>query len=218
MVRTTFVDRTVMFGGDDLFGSDLSEALAEFSQECLQDAIASGEGSQNYRTYVNGRPDAPESSVVMPGPIIYEFSVLPDIVAWSLDFLRDRSPVLTGEFRDSWKVLVDEQEVSPDNLENLNNDITVAVVNPLPYARKIETGCMLRMHVPRGEIEACRQMVLSRWGNMVDVHRRFIMLDESYVMKTWFGGRRKKDGTRGRRKDLHPGALLTYPALVIKVL
>ncbi len=61
---------------------------------------------------------------------------LGDAVQWLLDELRRLSPVLSGRYRDSHVVVVDNQVVT--NLNSLKAGEPVKIVNIQPYAGKIE--------------------------------------------------------------------------------
>lgn len=68
----------------------------------------------------------------------------PDVLAWIATELRDRSPVLSGAYRDAHALFGDGRElmnaanVTPDS--NIPDASEYLFTNPLPYARRIEFG------------------------------------------------------------------------------
>lgn len=65
-----------------------------------------------------------------------------NVVLWALDQLRKHSPVLTGRYVQSHVVMINGQEIAGGNvalaLREVKDTDHVQIVNPLPYARKIE--------------------------------------------------------------------------------
>lgn len=95
-----------------------------------------------------------------------------EIVQFALTTLRERSPVGSGDdphpglYRDSHMVFVDGQFARDMTLVERATQINIS--NPVPYARKIETGRM-KLSVPANVYEESAQVVASRYGNSVSV-------------------------------------------------
>jgi hypothetical protein len=202
MARVTPIDRELRIATADIDPQAIAALLASTAREALADAIASGAGSPDFTRYVNGREGVLEDAVVPPGPILYEFNRLNDIVGWTLDFLRERSPVRSGRYRASHFVLANGRQVDPDRIPP---GVEIVITNDQPYARKIQIGAMM-MSVPPGIYEDARQFVQRNFGQLVAVQLRFVPLAGGYVLKR--GG-----GRKGRRA----GEPITYPALVINL-
>ncbi len=87
---------------------------------------------------VDGREGAPLESVNPDhGIIIAEWKLALDVIVWIGRTLKDRSPVLSGRYRDSHTLYADSVEADWDK-PPLAQEYTF--LNPLPYARKIEIG------------------------------------------------------------------------------
>lgn len=188
----------------------LAPAFADFAQSELAAAIASGAAKRVVARYVNGRRGADESSVVVPGAIEYEFSIWPAIIEFTLQALRDRSPVASGRYRDSWFVQV--RGARARSFDDIAPDATVVFCNDRPYSRKIEFGHM-QMSVPPGVIEDVHGMVVDRYGDTITARQANIPLRSGYIL---VGGRRsatRRRLQRGRR----PGEPMAYPALILNL-
>lgn len=143
---------------------ELSNTLARKARQARDEAIISGAAPNNFRTYVDGRVDVPEESVRPEGAIVYLFSLLGPAAIEVLTFLLLRSPVDSGDFRRAWIVLVNGNRWDRDlNLIPAKSEVTI--VNPLPYARKIDLGSM-KMSVPPQLIEDARRYLKNRYPNI----------------------------------------------------
>ncbi len=87
---------------------------------------------------VNGREDDTLSNIDPDhGIIIAEWQLALDVIAWIGMTLKQRSPVLSGRYRDSHTLYADSIEADLDKPPLAQEYI---FLNPLPYARKIEIG------------------------------------------------------------------------------
>lgn len=191
---------------------NVARELAEFAKAELADAIGRGEGSPVYDRYVNGALGAPESAVVPPGPILYDFIWWQEIVALALQYLVERSPVRSGRYKRSWLVMVDGRP-APDPA-GIPLDAEVIIVNDQPYSRKVDVGHM-KMSVPPHIIEDARQAVMRIFGNMLTARRTLVELPGGYVLKGRFHKGAGASARKGLRKDTQAGQPMTYPALVL---
>jgi hypothetical protein len=87
---------------------------------------------------VNGRQGADlESANPDRGTIIAEWRLVGEVLQWIMDTLNQRSPVISGKYRDSHIMLADGSEADPDD-HPLATEFKF--YNPVPYSRKIEVG------------------------------------------------------------------------------
>lgn len=205
-------ERDVKLATAGISPENIARELARFAVDERQKAIISGEASPTYDTYVNGRKGADESTVVPPGPILYEFSYWEPIIQFALAELNKRSPVKTGRYQGSHVVMIGSQVVSPST--QISSDEEVIIVNTQPYSRKIEVGHM-RMSVQDGVYEDIRKKVQSQFGRAVKVRVKQILLPNGYVLKGRFTRGYKKFARTKLKKDTEAGARMTYPALIM---
>jgi hypothetical protein len=116
------------------------QIAADYARGIRDGLIASGRAPRRFTTTVDGREGAAEESVRLDGGRIrYEFSTFGQAVAFALDYLQERSPVLTGEYKRSWLVLVGG---SPwrQSVADIPGDADVTITNDRPFHRLLELG------------------------------------------------------------------------------
>lgn len=123
---------------------------------------------QRFSRTVDGIAGAREEQVKAGGIIRYRYHRLEQIVQFAMETLFDLSPVLSGEYRNSHALFVDG--VASSNLSGWDGTGEIVIMNPLPYARKIEVGAM-KMTVPGSDhvYEQAAQVVRRRFGNQASI-------------------------------------------------
>lgn len=119
------------------------EAIAEFAGEQL-----AGARDANQRilgrvppntTHVDGRAEAPLTSVNPDkGIIVFEFELVADVLRWIMQTLVDRSPIVSGAYRNSHMIFADGAAIRLT--DTVPKAAEYVVLNAQPYARKIEIG------------------------------------------------------------------------------
>lgn len=210
MARAATFNRSLRLFVDRNLGPDALRAeMARRAIAARDELIARGEAPPRWRRYVDGKPDAPETSVRLDGAILYRFNLTGEAAQAALDLCRSTSPVRSGRFRDSWLVLSDDKPWK-QALTELPAEARIVIVNPQPYARKIETGA-LEPRIRRNQLERVRQSLLRRFPTL-NFGKIFIRLgggvaaSAPYILRGASGERRSRAGTT-----------LTYPALEISV-
>ncbi|WP_445488588.1 hypothetical protein [Rhodopseudomonas sp. RCAM05734] len=87
---------------------------------------------------VDGQRGASIDSVEPDGNVVAEWETATPAVRWIWNALRERSPRLTGRYRDSHKLSCDGHEIAFGDEIPLAR--TYVFTNPEPYAHKIEIG------------------------------------------------------------------------------
>jgi hypothetical protein len=184
MARRIVLERELSLALDRQLGAEAQAArLAEFSKQRLQEAIASGEGSPHFETFVNGRRGR-EETVIPPGPIVYEFNWWPDLLIYGIQFLRNRVPLHSGRraggmlhYRDRFFVLANETSVNPRQYKTIPTDAEVLIGNSAPYSRKLDVQLIgrekINVSVPPDFFEAAAVAIRARYGNLVTVKRLY---------------------------------------------
>ena len=227
MARLGEFDRLIQVATRGLEPQAIAAKLARIAREqnevVLKDQAARTGGIRPGVTVaVNGRLGVPEEQVVPPGPIVYSYSYVREIVEFAMAFLVARSPEASGAYKRAWFVMADGSRVAIDAIPEGSE---IVITNDRPYHRKIDVGGM-KASVPPQIVEDGRQALMARYGNMVKVERTFVTLSGGYVLKGKQRTRaastsRKSSAARGkrttlaRRKDLEAGRPMTYPALRI---
>jgi hypothetical protein len=91
-----------VFVNQNLTPDAQSKMLASAARAGRDDLIRTGRASPTYATFVDGQQGASEDQVKPGGAIVYRFQVLGEAAAFAMAYLRARSPVRGGTFRDSW--------------------------------------------------------------------------------------------------------------------
>lgn len=114
---------------------------------------------------VDGTKGAPEEAVRPFGFIQYDYHRLEEVIEYALQVLFDFSPVLKDEYRRAHTLIVNDVEAR--NLADWKPGDEVQILNPLPYARKIERGAM-KMRVPGTDhvYQRAALAVNRRFGNI----------------------------------------------------
>lgn len=141
-----------------------------------------------------------------------------EAVRWALIELQKRSPVLTGRYASSHTVMINGAEVLGNiwvALRNVQPTDRVQIVNPQPYARKIEgatankrTGRGKRAALSRQSRSGVYRVVLralvNRFGKALFFDFKYVNLNTG--VKVW-GKRGGRSGARRVQRDQ------VYPAL-----
>ncbi|MGC5747361.1 hypothetical protein J4P41_01790 [Gluconobacter sp. NFX36] len=184
-----------------------SAYLARVAINARDTAVRRGDAPPHWTTNVDGRQGAPESSVRPDGFILYRFNVMGLAAKAALQLCKERSPVRSGRYRDSWVVVVEGKPWAGD-VSDVPDGKQVMIVNPQPYARKIDTGAM-KMSVPPGIVEAVRQSIQRKFPT-VNAARAFVTVPSGLLDNAPYILRRN-----GRAKDRAAGKAITYPALIL---
>lgn len=210
MGNASTVARNVRLYADrQLSPAALSANLAATAIRTRDDVVRRGDAPPSWITYVDGRRGVPEASVRPDGAILYRFNLLGLAAAYAVAFCKARSPVKSGAFRRAWAVVVDGKPWT-DDLNDIPADAEIMVVNPLPYARKVEVGAM-KMKVPPGIVEGAR-LATRRQYPTLEVDSVYVNIPSGlFARAPWI----LKNAAGSRRKDRQSGMPITYPALIM---
>lgn len=152
-----------------------------------------------------------------------------EAVLWALDALRKRSPVRSGRYAQSHIVLLNKVQIEGDlktALSNVKDGDRVQIVNPQPYARKLE-GATANKKTGRGRRKAASKQARSgiyrvvhramvqRYGRSLFVDFKYVKLDTG--VKVWGdqGGGYRTSGTKRTVKRVLRDQV--YPAIQIYI-
>jgi hypothetical protein len=198
------------------------------------EVIRAGQASERYDTFVDGREGAREETTRPGGAVEYRFNSWDKIIRESMLQLAMASPMDDGDFVRAWTLAVNGKPWTGD-YEDIPLDADVMIVNPLPYARKVEVGAM-KLSVPAHPIERARQRLLRKYQNTY-FGKTFVFLPASFATLGYETpyilqghahrtpvqqSRRSSAFRQGRaflmpRRDTQKGQQVTYPALTISL-
>lgn len=148
------------------------------------------------------------------GSIIVEWELMTDVLVWIGNALKDRSPVVSGTYRDSHTLFADGTEIEVGS-EIPGNVSELVFLSPLLYARKIEVGKTesgrdFVIQVPNRIYERTARDANSRFGNIARI---------SMTYRAPFGGSLLKyvPAHRSRRASAAHERQLRVPAIVVSL-
>ncbi|MCK1676648.1 MULTISPECIES: hypothetical protein [unclassified Bradyrhizobium] len=172
---------------------------------------------------VDGRPSAPLESVnASHGSIIVEWELVSDVLVWIGDTLKDRSPHVSGDFKDGWTLLADGEVIEAG--AQTPNATEFTFVNVVPYARKIEVGKTesgrdFVVQLPNRIAERTARDAQARFGNIARIRSVWISLSNAYTLKNDQASRSFTGGklriSKKQRHDRVAGSDITYPAILV---
>lgn len=213
--------------------AELRAIVAQQCRDFRDSLIESGQAPARFRTVVDRQADRAEETVKLDGGhVVYAFSGVADAVVWCLAELRNRSPARSGNFRNSWFMMVDGR-IWTESPQEIPPGSEVWITNTAPYARKIEVGGQ-KTGVPPRIVESVRQSARRRFQT-VEIARAFKALSGGsdsrggpvpYILKgsgiasglSWSrkgGWTRKHDAYVSRRPDRQAGGQVLYPTLIL---
>lgn len=194
------------------------QIAADYARGVRDGLIAKGLASRHYTTEVDGRQGAAEETVRLDGGrIVYNFSGFARAVEFVLDYLRERSPVLTGEYRRSWVVLVDGALWSRP-FEEIPDTAEVVVTNDRPFHRLIEAGSNYNRQSLRTETRKNRRTGIERMRVLGATEDAMRLVRERFPE---IAARRQFVSLAGGKPDVpyttKAGMTVTYPAVVMRL-
>lgn len=183
-----------------------SKDLATFARREHGKIMRADPRPSSFRRFVDGREGAPEEAVKPFGVIEYHYQRLNEVVQFAMDTLFALSPVLSGRYRRSHTLFVNGAAVS-DLKSWQPTDGEIYIVNPLPYARKIELGKQ-KMRVPGSDkiYQQAEQILKRRFGNIAAIKFTYrAVSDGSFHFAGRRGGQSRAD--RMREQDARRPAL-----------
>ena len=198
----------------DIAPAARAKLLADTARAGLADLIASKRASPKYRTFVDGVKGRSEDQVRADGQIAYQFNYMGEIISFALEFLKDRSPVASGRYQDSFRVSVNGRDIMAGqfNPRMVPDDAGILIYNEQPYGRKVDVQLVgrkkLTYSVPPGLFADARDAVRARYGNLVSAERLYtIEFPGRKITKRTRAPAAEQRSQRGRRVE--------YPALSI---
>jgi hypothetical protein len=182
--------------------------VAAYAQADRNRLIAAKQFAPRYTTFVNGTEGADELTLRPDGVILYRGQALGPAIAYALEFLVQRSPVLSGDYSRSFMVGVSRGDLGGRPIpmqqfdpERVSPDATEAFVySPLPYSRLVDVqmvgGRSLRFRTAPGLYEDAAKAVRRRFPGL-DARRQYTI----------------QHPAREKRED---GRWIEYPALLIR--
>lgn len=119
-------------------------------------------------TFVNGQP-ATVDRLTVPGNVTFVWRWIIPVVLQAKTVLEEISPVRTGRFQRSYRLLVNGEDVEWD-VKKIKDGSEVIITNVQPYARKLE------VRAADGILESVGQAMKRRFGGFAKITFMYINL------------------------------------------
>lgn len=213
---------------DDLSRKALVATARQVNASILREQTARAGIAPSVEAYANTPGNANLDSVKLPGPIVHLYDYRPEIAKVGLEALRAASPRQSGAYQNNHRVLLNGNEVEalPASLKATDE---IILVNPVPYARRIEIGKTKSgrdfvLQVPNRIYERVAKTKLSPlYRNVASVSFGYIELGGAYTIKGGLGshyvvGLNGKGRKRLRKRRQKKGEAVRAPAIFIRSL
>jgi len=171
--------------------SMLGGLVAEFARAAFAEIDSVNRSALGHtapvRILVDGR-DAPIEAVnVRHGVIEFEWQTLDDPLTWIWQTLKDHSPIRSGRYRDSHKLMADGNDVTPGGA--IPQATQYVFVNEQPYSHKIEIGRTesgrdFVIQVPNRIYERVAKEAAARFEAVADISFAEIDRNPSIIVKS----------------------------------
>ena len=167
---------------------------------------------------VDRRLGAPLESVKVPGVILFRISRLQEIAEFALATARQFSPRRSGKYQNAWVALAGGQVWRGAAIDP---DASLIIVNPVPYARKIQVRGAKALSVSPGIVDRLSNAVKARFGTRAFLTTvKFIQLPpgigRAYTLKSATRRTLRSSRTVSRKDQFaRGGEAINYPALVV---
>lgn len=159
-------------------------------------------------------------SVVLPGPIVALFDQRRRIALEALELLRAASPVQSGRYRNSHTILLNGKEV-PDLPPAMSSMDVVTIVNPVPYARRIEvgktqSGRAFVIQVLNRIYERTAKKLMGKYRNVARIEFGYIDIEGAALIKGGLSRHYIAKGGKRRQRRQQVGKAVQAPAIFIR--
>ncbi len=177
------------------------------------------------KVMVNGRENESLTNIIPPesGIIIAEYRLVDDVLAWIMQTLRERSPVISGDYRKGHRLFADDVEVDANNPPIASR---YTFFNLVPYARRLEVGKTnsgrdFLIQVPNKIYARTYQDAKAKFGNVAKITTGFESTENSYRLKNDQASRSFTRGFRrvsaAQRADRVAGSVVSVPAIYVTI-
>lgn len=185
----------------------------------LDQALAERPIRPSVEQVVDGKPGAALESVRVPGVILFRLGVLEEVTAFALKTAFDLSPKRSGRYRLSWVAMMADGKVYEGG--PLGPDEILFVVNPQPYARKIQTRGARIARVAPGIADRIANAVRAAFGEAIAAEIKFINLADGYALRRGLAAPSvnqavRRTGPSTYRRPQKVGSRVTYPAVMLR--
>lgn len=215
----------VMIDWPKMIEADAKALLLRTAREgharIMRDAVARSGVFPFWDAYANTPGNTNLETVRLPGPIVYRYRYLREVILVTLKMLEEASPIHSGKYKTSHTVWVNGVAASP-NVEIKRGD-EVFIANTVPYARRLEVGKTdsgrdFLVSVPNKIYERTSKKLKQRYRNVSDITFGYVTLPGAWRIKGRLGPQYKLPTGAFRKRRQKVGELVRAPAIFIGAL
>jgi hypothetical protein len=189
----------------------------------MAEQTARGGFPPDWDAYANRPGQTNLDNVILPGPIVFRYRYMRELIAFALEELRKASPVVSGDYRNSHTLYINGVPAAaiPDRIEA---GMELFISNPVPYARRLEVGLKedgrpFVVQVPPRIYERVMKNTLQpRFRNVAKLSLDYVTIPGAWVIKGRLPSHYIAKGGVRRRRRQEVGKPVRAPAIVISVL
>lgn len=205
--------------------AELSQRALVETAERVRDARIAEQRSRagvapDYTQIVDRVRDAPLNAVRPDGTIIFEWCYLREIAEVALRQLRARGPDLSGAWKKSLTVFVDDVRATTEAITAETKFIEIAPV--IIYARRLELGKDRKggpfvVNAPPHLVEETALVLRAQYRRVANVKPSFVQLQANSTNSTGWGAeyRRTLGSVTNRKAAQKQTAAMRYPCIQI---
>lgn len=172
--------------------------------------------------YANAPGNTNLESVRLPGPIVFRYRYIREIVIALMRALEAASPVRTGAYRKSHTLYVDGLPAALGTPIRAGQEVFIA--NPVPYARRLEIGKTesgrdFLISVPNRIYErTAKGPIARRYRNAAGIRFGYVTIPNAHVIRGKLGASYAIGGGQRRKRRQKVGSMVQAPAIFIGAL
>lgn len=172
--------------------------------------------------YANTPGNTRLETVRLPGPIVYRYRYLRELVLALMRALQDASPVYTGAYKKAHTLYIDGRPAPLNTPIRAGQEVMIS--NPVPYARRLEIGKTesgrdFLIRVPNRIYErVAKGAVARRYGNTAKITFGYVTMSNAHVIKGGLGASYAVGEGRRRKRRQQRGRQVQAPAIFIGAL
>lgn len=174
--------------------------------------------------YANVPANTNLETVKLPGPIVYRYRYINEVVFETIRALQDASPVDSGEYKDSHFAWVNGDKVRLERNSELNRGDEVFVANTVPYSRRLEVGktdsgrpFVMKVD-PHIYERVMKTVLIPKYGKVAKFRHGYVTLPNAWVIKGRLGPHYLLDNGKRRKRRQQIGEKVRAPAIFIGVM
>ncbi len=208
--------------------TDAREHLVRFAREghdrIMREQTARAGFAPQWDAYANTPANTNIETVKLPGPIVYRYRYINEVVFETIRALQAASPVDSGEYRDSHFAWVNGYKVNIERNSELKRGDEVFVANTVPYARRLEVGKTDsgRPFVIQVEPDIYKRVMktvlVPKYGKVVEFRHGYVTLPNAWIIKGRLGPTYLLASGKARKRRQQIGEKVRAPAIFIGLL